>query len=189
MSKKNLVGMVFGKLTVIRKTKIKNNNDKYFRTAYLCKCECGNTLKTTLSKLNKNKVKSCGCGRSHSDPAAPRLSSAKKVYSHHNYNDGDLLFDDFLKLSQQKCYYCGIKYSNSCNIFSIDGRRASDFSIKNGTFLYNGLDRKNNSLPHNKNNIVPCCFKCNWAKNKMNFNEFKSWIKKVYNFLNKNNCL
>ena len=57
-NKDNLIGQKFGKLTVIKKAPNKNN-----RTAWYCKCDCGNPeLIIVQGKLLKNgSVKSCGC--------------------------------------------------------------------------------------------------------------------------------
>lgn len=58
----------------------------------------------------------------------------------------------------QPCYYCG---KTGWNII--------------------GCDRINNSIGHIKNNIIPCCKKCNdlRARKKMSVEEFKEYIKKL----------
>ena len=38
---------------------------------------------------------------------------------------------------------------------------------------YNGIDRLDSSLGYTKDNIVTCCKICNYAKNKMKFEDFK----------------
>lgn len=58
ISKKyDLVGKVFGKLTVIEKTTNPNRKDK--RTAWLCKCDCGNYCYANSSSLNGGKSIQC----------------------------------------------------------------------------------------------------------------------------------
>lgn len=54
----NIIGKTFGRLTVIEKT-----NERYSDGSilYLCSCSCGNTIKTTSSRLKSGHVKSCGC--------------------------------------------------------------------------------------------------------------------------------
>jgi hypothetical protein len=32
------------------------------------------------------------------------------------------------------------------------------------------------------NNCVPCCKKCNYAKNKMSVTEFRDWIIKIHSY-------
>lgn len=47
----------FGKLQVIKKTtKIQNG-----KSIWLCKCDCGKTIKTTTGNLTSGNTKSCGC--------------------------------------------------------------------------------------------------------------------------------
>lgn len=41
-----------------------------------------------------------------------------------------------------------------------------------------GCDRKDNSLPHTEDNVVPCCLSCNSKKGSMSYEEY---IKKVRN--------
>lgn len=55
----NLVGQVFGKLTVMRDTGLRNKSRKVM---YECLCECGNTCVTSSdSLLAKTPQTSCGC--------------------------------------------------------------------------------------------------------------------------------
>ena|SRR5687767_9662289 len=74
------------------------------------------------------------------------------------------------KLFDSPCYYCDtVKYS----------------SIKNTghstPFEYNGIDRVDNSRGYSSDNVVPCCGRCNSAKNKFTLGEFEDWVIKVYN--------
>ncbi len=52
----DLTGRRFGSLTVIRRGENKNG-----RTAWVCKCDCGNEKTVTAHDLKAGKVKSCGC--------------------------------------------------------------------------------------------------------------------------------
>ena len=74
----------------------------------------------------------------------------------------DITFKQFSYLSQLNCYYCGIKPGNKIN-----------------NTYYNGLDRINNNLDHNINNVVPCCKRCNFAKNNRSIDEFYDHINKI----------
>lgn len=53
---KDLKGKKFGKLTVIKFEKIKNN-----RATWLCKCQCGNEIITNSKCLLSGGTQSCGC--------------------------------------------------------------------------------------------------------------------------------
>lgn len=52
----DLTGRRFGKLTVLRRVKNKNN-----RTCWLCRCDCGREKEVSAHDLKTGKVKSCGC--------------------------------------------------------------------------------------------------------------------------------
>lgn len=52
----NLTGRRFGKLVVVRRVANKRG-----RTAWECRCDCGNTYITTAKELKDGKCKSCGC--------------------------------------------------------------------------------------------------------------------------------
>ena len=59
----DLSGMVFGRLTVIRRTKdhVCPNGDK--KTAFLCQCSCGNQTVARGDLLRAGRVISCGCAK------------------------------------------------------------------------------------------------------------------------------
>jgi len=55
----NLVGLTFGKLTVVGR----GLHEKSGTIEWMCKCECGNKKVVPSGSLRKGKVKSCGCAR------------------------------------------------------------------------------------------------------------------------------
>ena len=59
----DLTDMVFGSLTALYRTE--NHGD---RTAWLCRCVCGNEVVVTTHDLRAGKTKSCGC-LSHANPS------------------------------------------------------------------------------------------------------------------------
>lgn len=102
----------------------------------------------------------------------PIKSSAKRIFR--RYSDGNLTFDIFFKLSQENCTYCQQPPSNLYNC-SKDSKFSSQYQKDNGNFVYNGLDRIDSNLPHNIDNVVPCCKYCNYAKRERSIEEFKAW--------------
>lgn len=56
----NLVGNIYGKLTVISQQQTSRGKRRW-----LCKCECGGNTTTTTDILNVGDAKSCGCSRKH----------------------------------------------------------------------------------------------------------------------------
>lgn len=117
----------------------------------------------------------------------PRIASARRVWYTNHYKQLGLSFEMFLKLSQQDCYYCGEKPSNTINYFKIlrdNGDKVSDYGIENGDFVYNGVDKKIYDLGYVEGNIVPCCWKCNKMKQRLTDQEFIDQCKNVTNHQN-----
>lgn len=189
MKKENLLNKRFGRLFVIEKS---NNINK--RTAWKCKCQCGNICIVKSQNLKGGHTKSCGClnNEKRSERSknmynknikyTPIESSARRIWKK-RYNDG-ISFEDFFKLSQQNCYYCNSKPNNLYNAANED-LKASNHKKENGHFYYNGLDRLDSSKNHNITNVVSCCKWCNYAKRERSVKEFKDWIIKVYENINK----
>jgi len=57
MRKRNLIGQVFERLTVIKEAP----ESKPGRVKYICQCKCGNTTTVNSCNLTSGKTKSCGC--------------------------------------------------------------------------------------------------------------------------------
>ena len=72
---KDLTGMKFGMLTVIRR----ENNDNSRHVMYLCQCECSNMVIVRGDHLTSSKTRSCGCLFKKS------LLNNKKNYRHGKY--------------------------------------------------------------------------------------------------------
>lgn len=160
----------FGKLIVVNR--VDNKND---RAMFLCKCDCGKFKEIPSKNLKNGDAKSCGCSRRKYYPSE---SSAKLVHRS-KYSDGNLTFEDFIKLSALNCYYCNLPPSNNRNIFKVM-KSKSDYSVDNGNFNYNGLDRLNSNLPHNIDNLITACSTCNKAKSDMSVDDFKNFVKNIY---------
>ncbi len=61
--RKDLTGMKFGRLTVLHQAEDHISNSGVHRSAWLCKCECGNCITIIGCNLTKanNPTQSCGC--------------------------------------------------------------------------------------------------------------------------------
>jgi len=142
-----------------------------------CLCDCGKERLVSGASLRNGRSKSCGCRTKEIVRKLHQIEfglSAKRRafqpmknrYKKHHL-EFDITFDKFLELSAKPCHYCGIERSNKCTGL-------------NGDFLYNGLDRVDNSKGYLVTNVVPCCDQCNTAKNSLSLEEFKAWIEIVY---------
>lgn len=183
----NIIGRKFGRLTVLD-TLIKKLNNKKNPNRIFCKCQCdcGNLFITRKDGLLNNRIKSCGCLRNINrdqkmldkyNQETVKIKSAQCLYRD-VYSDGNLTFDDFLQLTQQNCFYCNTLPKNKHTGFK---KNSMVYKTFNTYFVYNGLDRIDSTLPHNKENVLPCCFQCNWAKNDKTINEFVDWLQKLCN--------
>lgn len=79
--------------------------------------------------------------------------------------------DTFRELTKTNCFYCG---ANPSAI-----RRAQKQTL-NGEYVYNGIDRVDNSIGYVDGNVVACCKNCNYAKRQMGIGEFLTHIKRIY---------
>jgi hypothetical protein len=188
----NIVGLKYGRLQVLA---ILNEYSPSKKRLAKCQCDCGKEVSIIIENLKNGHTQSCGCLRkelmheniknaTRAQIASgrikdPKIGSAIRVFNN-RYNDGDLKFDDFYLLSQQNCFYCGVEPSNIFNNYK-NGKSYSDERIINGDFIYNGLDRINSSIEHNKSNVVPCCKICNTMKMDTPSDVFFEKIKSIYN--------
>ena len=88
-----------------------------------------------------------------------------------------LTIEIFKQLTQSNCHYCGIEPSQKISR-----------SWLNGDYMFNGVDRVNNSIGYLENNVVPCCKHCNMAKYTMSEEEFRTWINRLIAFNSKKVC-
>lgn len=197
--KKNLVGQKFGKLTIISEA-IKQD-PKNTRAIWNCVCDCGETIIVTTNHLTTGNTKSCGCLKIDAIKQNQKLSlpiitkykshitSARKLWRQYCYEDKkcNLSFENWLNLTQKNCSYCGAVPFTIYNIF-LKKKNASQQAKDNGNFIYNGIDRIDNSKPHTIDNVVPCCQICNRAKNTLSIDEFKQYISnlKIEEFVHPN---
>ena len=86
------------------------------------------------------------------------LVNQKKQVAIQRNKSWDLSRIDAAKLLTQECSYCSFK----------------------GDINEMGIDRIDSSLGYESNNCVSCCKTCNFAKNSMSVEDFKSWITKIY---------
>lgn len=164
----DLIGQTFGYWTVKSLVRTDKGGRKYWE----CQCQCGRTdciCGYSLVYGSSTGCRSCGVIKRH----ATGLSARNNVLNEYKRGakerdlEWSISLEEFLFLTAQDCYYCG--------------RKPSTISKKaTGNFVYNGLDRADNSLGYTKTNTVPCCQDCNMAKRAHTIDEFKRWIQRAY---------
>lgn len=168
-------GQRFGRLIAIKShknPKVRHKDTYYWE----CQCDCGKNTLVSIGNLRSGAVKSCGCLSRDTNQIEPGKAAANRVFA--TYKQGakvrkiqfKITFEDFIRLTNKICNYCG------CKPGTIQKGR-------NGSFIYNGLDRVNSTIGYTLDNVVPCCIQCNRAKHTMTVEEFYNFIKRVYNYL------
>jgi len=166
----DMVGKKFNRLTVIKRI---YPNKKNGNTNWLCKCDCGNEKIVDGSNLRRGNTKSCGCLQQN----WMELKLASMRYVIHEYKKSakgrgyeyKLTEEQFKEITQKNCHYCGAKPSHP-----------SKYQGNNGVYIYNGIDRIDNTKGYIIDNVVPCCTRCNYAKKNFGLQNYKDWIKKSY---------
>lgn len=183
------IGRRIKRLVVLEK-KIIRHKEKY-----VCLCDCGQKINIKCSRINNKFIESCGCYFLENGTIAyskkrlsknPEERSAKELLRRVYIDDGmkeeeKIKLVDFIKLTKQNCFYCGIAPFNVYNWAHNNKKASSQYSKDNSDYIYNGLDRIDSSKGHILDNVVPCCKNCNWAKRERSVEEFKSWVLRICN--------
>jgi|WetSurSiteA1Bulk_404760.scaffolds.fasta_scaffold00264_17 hypothetical protein len=180
MSKfKDLSGIRFGRLIVIERTN-KPDYVKGYKIYYLCKCDCGKEKTIRREHLLSGKTKSCGCyqheiehnriGKTAKNELFWRYTSSAKrkniVFS--------LTKEEFLEITSKNCFYCGL-----------EPFKVKNSKWDNGNYIFNGIDRLDNTKGYIESNVVPCCWTCNQAKHEMMVTDFYEWSDRLYEYRHK----
>ncbi len=165
----------FGRLLVLER--VLNRKGK---TRWLCLCDCGNKKEIdTRHIVDKYSTNSCGCllrehNKKHQlEKGRASLNKLFRRYVRGAKDRGfefNLNFDQFKKLTEQDCHYCGSAPSSM-----VGGKTYY------GSYTYNGIDRVDNNVGYNLDNCVSCCRICNKMKLKFSVNSFLEQIEKIYN--------
>lgn len=176
----DLAGQRFGKLSV---QSLVPKRSKGGKTKWICECDCGNIIEAFSTNLRRGYT--IGCGKCRSNIANQHGRYDLKTY--------DSSFNEFLRtvkgnakrrgfvfelteqgvrdISKQNCFYCGRSPYKSKRVRNNFG----------SGYVYNGIDRVDNSKGYMTNNCVPCCETCNRMKLKLDVDEFKQHIILMYN--------
>ena len=173
----DIIGQRFGKLVVVSVGEKKKTKDKKgcINTNQLwnCLCDCGKSCSYSTGKLRFGSVTHC--------PECPPINANPEtgfnrvlLYYKKGAKERNLLFnlskESFKTLIKGNCHYCGQPPSNVHTFCSIP-------------YVYNGVDRIDNSLGYEDSNCVSCCKPCNVAKMDRSYNDFIAWIRRVHTHL------
>jgi hypothetical protein len=157
----DLTGERFNMLTVVRCVGFVKG-----RSAWLCKCDCGN--ETVLLGRHLRNRRSCGCLATNN--TINRRTPAKVIYDQYAIGarvrgiPWNLSVNQVAKMIQAPCHYCGKMFSNY----------KKEFNIR-----YNGIDRKDPSKGYDQENTIPCCSRCNYLKHGRTYDEFVEHLRDI----------
>jgi len=159
----DISGQRFGRLIAVKRVGV----DSGRTSLWFCKCDCGNEKTVRLTSLRNGSTQSCGClykesrracgGRRHfKDNGIAARNHVLNTYKQQAKQRGlawELPDEEFFKLIQGPCWYCGKPPS-----LTMKSR------YQTGDYIYNGIDRVDNSKHYTLNNVMPCCVSCNGSK-------------------------
>lgn len=165
------VGQKFGKLTVESVESVPGGF-----ALFTVLCECGTRKKIRACNVINENSESCGCAA-----GPPRLpfgeASLRKLFrrytnnAKHTNRSFSLNRDEFRALTSSPCHYCGAAPAQV-----VYGHHT------NGPYVYNGLDRVDNSKGYLRDNVVPACPQCQFAKRDQPLRYFLDWAKRLAQF-------
>ena len=167
------LGAHHGRLLVVQRVK----NSKQGNAMWLCQCNCGKTTVVQGGHLRSGAVASCGCSKRESQEqlrlgkGVANFNAVMSGYARNAANrslEFSLSKEDFYRLTQLRCVYCGREPS-----------QVSRITGTHGEFVYNGIDRADNSIGYTTGNAITCCGVCNSAKGARSRTEFLRWIEEV----------
>lgn len=170
----DMTGERFGRLTVLERAPSRRYPTRTL-AMWVCKCDCGKTTVVPGAALRSKNSKSCGCGRGEPLKLPNGVSSSRAVYGSLIRNATkrglpvDISLDDFLRLTQMDCTYCGSPPSS----------RYRPSRHANGYYVYNGLDRMDNAQGYLIGNVTPCCDLCNDMKGTKTLAQFLEQCRRV----------
>ena len=144
----------------------------------LCECECGTVKEFDYHNLRTGRTKSCGCFRKArlqkptEEVALTWVINNYRGDARKGKHEWQLEREYVRELIAQNCHYCGQPPENCFR------RTKSDKE----SYLYNGIDRVDNSQGYTRLNTVPCCPGCNSMKGKLSVSAFVARCWKIVLF-------
>lgn len=181
------IGEKWGKLTILAEA----GRTKIGERLVKCRCDCGKITHRRSTYIKDGSIVSCGCytrgvmkGRKlgywrKTKHGTPDNSARMGIYTHYKCKAKrfgqafNLKPDEFATLTKMNCHYCG---DSPNQVYNFKGSRG----VVPITCLWNGVDRVDNTRGYELDNVVPCCKRCNAAKNTMSLDEFRLLIGKIW---------
>lgn len=173
------IGYKFNKWTVLEKTEERSHKNILWK----CKCECGNISKLKASVIKNNLSKGCrNCANKSKlkkgEACFNDLYGSYKRRAKKKQLEFNLSKEDFKAITSKNCYYCGKKPSHQLKI---------KYNRYNGSYIYNSIDRINNSVGYIIENCIAACGDCNKMRNSiLTVEEMKIATKAILKYRSEN---
>lgn len=174
MPSSKLIGFRNGRLTVLRQSRKRCKATKTCGM-FLCRCDCGREVE--VSDSNVRKTFSCGCltvdNNRQKSPffgmvPAEHLTAIGRIWNNYSHPSRyrqrsrrlisfNLTQAEVLAIVSSVCAYCG---------------------SLGKPFV--GIDRQDNKEGYTVSNSVPCCRRCNRAKDVLSVSVFEAWVSSIY---------
>lgn len=171
-----------GKLTVKSEGPVLKNKQTTYGTV-ICLCECGNEIVVSNSHATEGRPYSCGCTNPRLKLLNDEASLRELWYGYRRgASDRGFVFElnhsKFREITSKDCTYCGAK-------------PAKVSRARKGTkipYIYNGVDRIDNTIGYTKDNCTPCCAVCNRMKFQLPQTDFIEHAKRIAAFCESTNA-
>ena len=156
--KKQMVGLVFGELKVIKEIEKRNHNNHIM---YLCICSCGNEKEILGASLRAGTTRSCGCfnvscRKTHGMEGTPTYKCYQQM-KQRCYNKKNKRFKDWGGRGIKVCDRWLVSFENFINDM---GEKPESYS----------LDRIDNDIDYSKDN-------CKWSSPKEQANNRRGCVR------------
>lgn len=169
-------GTKFGRLTATGNTKFvaafsrykgKMRNQTFWE--FTCECTPDVHVWKQASSIKTGAVISCGngCWRFKTHAVQHAVYAGYRTDARRRDLPFDISFADAVAFFDLNCTYCDSPPSNT--------RRVKSYVI-----TFNGIDRIDTTKGYSKDNCVPCCKRCNYAKHVMSTPVFLEHVEKIY---------
>lgn len=150
-------------------------------------CKCGKPRIVSLYYLNRcQKVLCKQCGWEKVGKTKEKKDSGFNALVWHYVKaaqrrniDYSLTTEQVKTITSKNCNYCG----NPPSLLAQPKKGLNG----HGQYIYNTIDRVDSSKGYHFENCVPACKQCNLSKSSLTTEQFLSFIKRVYQFQEKNN--
>ena len=187
----DLNGKVFGHLTVLESgNSVRDTTTGRPRTTWVCRCECGKEKVVVTEKLQMGEVISCcdvGCQfhrpLRHKDLTESSFNGLLSNYRHNartRKREFSLTQEEFRRITSGNCTYCGEPPSMAWRISNL-------VHTKTEPYIFNGVNRVENTKGYVSENCVSCCKLCNQMKKMLSVETFIRHAKKISSYLERKN--